>query len=503
MIQAPAASIDPIKQRVPLAFFYSPSHRAMFTSLIDFYEEHGGNGYKGSLDIVVLQERLRELNKLDQVGGEQAVRAYFVEAAVPSALDYHIELLREKFLRRETISTAQALIRHATDETADISTTVERSLFRVEQLGAISTPQKSDLSIRTISQLLGMTFDDSDNYFGDRILCAGQPCTFLGPGGIGKTRVCLQLALCMITGRPFLDLETHAPGKKWLFIQTENSNRRLHFDLKNMVKALSLTESDLSQLESCLYIHTLENDSDAFVNLRDDHNYASISNLIRDVDPDFIQWDPLNSLTDADLNADVDMRAIVSAISKITRSGGKQTRVPFVIHHSLTGKTGAARAVGWDKASYGRNSKVLQAWTRAQINLAPRTADDPNLLIMSCGKNNNGKAFPEIGVEFDENTGIYIRDESFSPEEFREDVGLGARKTPVSVDSVVALVQDKIPRPKLVERLRAKFDISQATAYRVIDRAESENRIRKEEDVNWRATYFLVEPKPSLPYSDA
>src|SRR5262249_31983803 len=145
--------------------------------------------------------------------------------------------------------------------------------------------------------------------------------------------------------------------------------------------------------------------------------------LIQEIEPDFVAWDPLNSLTDADLNSDMDMRAVVSAISALTRAGNPQ-RVPLVLHHSLTGKIGASRAVGWEKSSYGRNSKVLHAWTRAQINLAPRSGDDPTLLIMSCGKNNNGRLFPDIGVRFDEALGIYIRDDSFDPNEFREEIGI-------------------------------------------------------------------------------
>src|SRR5690606_7182414 len=92
------------------------------------------------------------------------------------------------------------------------------------------------LSIRSVMELITMSFDDADNYFGDRIIAAGQPVTLLGPGGVGKSRLVLQLALCMITGRDFLGIETRAVGKRWLIIQTENSNRRLKADLMNLWK---------------------------------------------------------------------------------------------------------------------------------------------------------------------------------------------------------------------------------------------------------------------------
>ncbi len=125
-------------------------------------------------------------------------------------------------------------------------------------------------------------------------------------------------------------------------------------------------------------------------------------------------FDPLNTFTSLDLNSDKDMRQVVAAITGLVKRGNPN-RVPIIVHHSLTGKAGAARAVGWDKSSYGRNSKVLQAWTRAQINLAPRDPNKPELLVLSCGKNNNGKPFADMGIRFDEGSGLYVVDHDFDP----------------------------------------------------------------------------------------
>jgi hypothetical protein len=167
--------------------------------------------------------------------------------------------------------------------------------------------------------------------------------------------------------------------------------------------------------------------------------------------------------------------------------------VPLLLHHALTGKFGAARAVGWDKASYGRNSKALHAWTRAQINLAPRSGDDPNLLIMSCGKNNNGRLFPEIGLRFDEALGIYVKDDSFDPEEFRQEVGIRASKRKsVTAEDVVDLCKDGITKPQLVERIKAEFGIQKRAAYDAVNRAEAAGRIEKDKNKNWPSTYSVV-----------
>ena len=90
------------------------------------------------------------------------------------------------------------------------------------------------------------------------------------------------------------------------------------------------------------------------------------------------------------------MTATLSAIGRVT-SQGDPKRIPVVLHRALTGKSGAARAIGYDRGSFGRNSKVLLGWTRAQINLAPYEADNNEVLVVASGKANNAEEFELSG----------------------------------------------------------------------------------------------------------
>lgn len=481
MFQTPKVGIPEAKTLVSAGFFYVPAHRLFFELLTDYFDEHG------EVEFFTFQEHIRALGHLEKLGGPGFLTGLKGGNYPVGSIAYYAELLRDKFARRELIKSHTEIVRMAYDESeepADIAEVAHRSNALIASL---AHPHKSTLTVRTLNELVQMTFDEKDNYFGDRVMAAGQACTLLGPGGIGKSRLSMQLAVCMITGRAFLDMATRGRGMKWLFVQSENNNRRLHYDLKNMVTALALTPDEVMAVNAGLFIHTLENDLDSFLNLINPQNYAAVHALIQDVKPDFVQWDPLNCLTDNDLNSDMDMRAVVSAISRITRQGDPN-RVPFVLHHSLTGKVGAARAVGWDKASYGRNSKVLQAWTRAQINLAPRAADDPNVLIMSCGKNNNGKAFPEIGVLFDEEAGIYVKDASFDPEEFREEVGINPGHFKARYAKEMLLdelsVLDGIKPPVLKRMMDAKYGMSKTHFYRFARELEDKKQL-VEKDGEW------------------
>jgi len=341
-----------------------------------------------------------------------------------------------------------------------------------ERISKARRLRKSPLSVRSVAELCCMEFDDADNYFGDRVIAESQPVTVLGPGGVGKSRLVMQLAILAILGRPFMDIETHAPGLRWLFIQTENSNRRLAKDLKAFMVSLNLTDEEMLKVDDCLYVHTIESDIDSFLHMESPEDYQHVQNLITDFNPDFVVFDPLNTFTALDLNSDRDMKEVISKITQATKKGNPR-RVPVVIHHSLTGKQGAAKAVGWDSSSYGRNSKVLHSWARSQINIAPRDAEDETRLLMSCGKNNNGKKFPEVGLRFNEVLGIYEVDKEFDPDSFREEVGLskkgGANKVLISGSQVADILGYEMSKPELAKLIQDEFGVGRTRAYKAID----------------------------------
>lgn len=369
-----------------------------------------------------------------------------------------------------------------------------------EAIADAKSSRKSKLTTRTVAEIIKMDFDDSDNYFGDRVIACGQSVTLLGPGGVGKSRLVLQLAISMIAGRKFLDFPTHAQGKKWLFLQSENSNRRLHQDLKNILIHFRPTETELRSINSNLVVHTIEKLEDSFMDLSTPEDKKQVQLLIEEHLPDFIVFDPLNTFSGEDLNSDQAMRNLVVSISKLSRHRNPEC-VPFVLHHSLTGKSGAAKAVGWDKSSYGRNSKTLFAWARAQINVAPRNPDNPNELVVSCGKNNNGKLFPDTGVLFDEQRGVYLVDPKFNSDDFREAVGIEKAKPQkilISATEIAALFGDSISRADLIKRIMAEFGCAKTRAYSAIDDALKKKFIIKKRGRNWDAEFTKPDPQTSF-----
>lgn len=340
----------------------------------------------------------------------------------------------------------------------------------------------STFCFRDADEFFGMKFDDSDNYLGDRMLCAGNPTSFLGPGGVGKSRLVLQLAICCILGRPFLGLETHAKGKKWLIFQTENNNRRIQKDLVNLSKAFELGESEIKMIGRCLRFYTLEQDNDGFIDMENPENAANLEAGVFDYQPDFVVVDPLNTFTSGDLNSDRDCASVLVKLFQAIKKGNPN-RVPFIVHHSITGKAGAMKATGWDKSSYGRNSKVLYGKVRSQWNIGKADGDDESRLILACGKNNDGAHFPTIGVIFDEGLGIYRVDPDFSEEEYRDSVTSTAKreKTEVSysIDDILRNMSQTEPirTAKLQKLCREECGISERQFYRFWNPLKETSRV--------------------------
>lgn len=253
------------------------------------------------------------------------------------------------------------------------------------------------LSFRSPNEILAMEFDDSDLILGDRYLAETQVMSLCGAGGVGKSRIVSQIAVSQRLGIPFGLLPTYGRPRKWMFLQTENSVRRQKFELtclRNWVERHHPGKWELVN-EGLLY-HTLETDTDGLLHI--EIAAPLILAGIMEHKPDVPVFDPIKDFTTGDLNADRDMLAVAYELTRLAKCGNPK-RAPLFVHHALTGKLGATKAVGYDRSSFGRNSKVLMATVRAQINVVPYDENNNDRLVIASGKNNNGREFEPFAVE--------------------------------------------------------------------------------------------------------
>lgn len=307
------------------------------------------------------------------------------------------------------------------------------------------------LTLRTIKELEAYVPPEGMKIFSNGYLERGNRTTVLGQGGIGKSRLIMQAALFCRAGRPFIGWNTEAKDAKWLFIQTENGNVRLQSDLVKMKQAFS--EEEWDHINKGIRFHTIEEEHDGNILLDVPEVYARVAEAVASFDPDVLVIDPLRDAHSGDLNGDGDMTEVTRLLVKLSKTGGRSDRALLVLHHALTGRAGAAKGVGWDRGSFGRNSKVLQGWARAQINIMPGGADDSSWLVVASGKCSNYKEFEPFAIRLNEETMLYDVDPTFDLEAWKGDVAGEKPKKEVTEDALVAAIEKaggKIEKSKLL-----------------------------------------------------
>ena len=129
--------------------FYKPAHAAIYETLIELYD------HNQSIDVVQLNQRLRDKQLLDQVGGVD----YLIELAeaVPSAAaaEHYARIVRDKAVLRRLIDASGKILydSYNSDQPAsELLDSAERTIFEIRQQG--TTEEASDLG-----KLLQDTFD--------------------------------------------------------------------------------------------------------------------------------------------------------------------------------------------------------------------------------------------------------------------------------------------------------------------------------------------------------
>lgn len=389
--------------------------------------------------------------------------AYSLESFLPEMIDKH--------RRRLVLDISERLAKLASDPDVPPLPLLEDANEAVRTLRRMCSSER--ITLRSAQDLLDQTLPQDDNILADRLLAQGQSLTLLGAGGLGKSRLLLQLAASCIAGRPFIGLRTHAPDLKWMILQAENSNRRLQDDLRALRAWLG---ADWERVAQRLMIHTLEAGHDCFVQLQSSGAMSKLEDAIREHDPDVVCFDPLNCFTSGDLNNDSEMRTVCQGITALCQ-GTRADRATVVLHHALTGRAGAARATGFDRSSFGRNSKLLHAWTRGQINLAPVEGGNNQRLVVSCGKCSNGEEFEAFAVRLDPQSMIYQVDPEFDLSGWERTVLNMERADPVDV--LLDVCKGGLRRAEAVKRMVERGQ-SRATAYRAVEEALRQGWVRCE-----------------------
>jgi len=442
----------------PLDLFYYPPHKVIYDGL------EGLRARKIPADIITLTQDLRERGELEKAGGAHAVTTLQTDyGKAPEIVAYELGRLREFHAMRQQRRLAQRMLNG--DVEPQVAALELKKIAEGSQSETIS-----DFTVRSAGEILELPRDEHANYFGDRLLALAQSLVIAGVGGIGKTRLLLQLLVAFIIGRPWCGIDTHAKSLRCLLIQTENGTARLQRDLEALKKWAA---QDWTLVDENLLIHTLETEDDLLLHLSEPENVRRLEGTIRKLNPAIVSFDPLRDFAVGDLNSDADMSATLRELGRIARIGNPD-RALVLLHHALTGRTGAAKAFGLERTGFARNSKLLQTWARGFINVVPGSEDNNETLVLTCGKNSNGKEFPPVAVRLNADTMIYEVDSDFDIESWRQQLISAKTKTGVRPQHLREILAKgrQYDKKQLAALIMEETGLGKSRAYQIIDEAK-------------------------------
>jgi hypothetical protein len=454
----------------------------------DFHHPAHGTIWRGfqslragvkAIDLVTITGHLADSNQLGNIGGPSYLAG--LQTFISTALNAqgYADTVRIKSRTRQAISTTERALRDLYAPGADIGSVLGGAIAQLSPIRAeYSESRGNSLTFRSVSEILGMTFSDSDLYLSNGYLQKGGSLAIAGSGGIGKSRLVMQLAICSAAGIPFLGWPTRG-NPKWLFLQTENGNRRLHHDLAKMTKSLGAEE--IALLDRKIVFHTLENSHDVLIRPSSDKAHNRLADAITRHDPDVVVFDVLRDFAIGDLNSDDGMSQTLDAIGQLARHG-RSDRSVVIVHHARTGKVAAAGAFGIDRANFARNSKVLLGWARAVLNIAPLSEDDPELIGIASGKNNDFREIDPLALRLNPDRMLYVPDRTVDVAAKVAALSeTGKKASSVTSDAVVEIVESVHPsgisRTELSRRVMEK-GCGRSKSYDLIADAETQKRIK-------------------------
>ena len=81
--------------------FFSPVNRLLFETMLGMQKE------MITIDALTLNERLRQIKRLDSICGPATIQALIEETPVAAHAEYYINIVREKYLLRRVIECAR------------------------------------------------------------------------------------------------------------------------------------------------------------------------------------------------------------------------------------------------------------------------------------------------------------------------------------------------------------------------------------------------------------
>ncbi len=183
---------DDVNHTLKPTDFYDTRHRILYKVIFDLVD-------KGTIiDAITVIERLGLIGQLEEAGGQEYISELAETAVTGTDINTYGELIRDRSLRRELLSTAQKIVKTVHDkqglDASDLLDKAESYIFH------LTDDQNIIHDIRPVGSLVGLVLEKIDYYYRHSDELIGQTSGF---DELDEKTAGLQSAnLIVVAGRP-------------------------------------------------------------------------------------------------------------------------------------------------------------------------------------------------------------------------------------------------------------------------------------------------------------
>ena len=117
--------VDQAMEDLSASCFYDPKHRMIFEAMSALVSEHT------SVDIITVSTKLRQLSRLEEVGGTVALANLSEKVGSAAHIEYYIKILKQKTIQRDLITASYDILRDAYNDAIKVDDMIDSAQSRI------------------------------------------------------------------------------------------------------------------------------------------------------------------------------------------------------------------------------------------------------------------------------------------------------------------------------------------------------------------------------------
>jgi hypothetical protein len=296
-----AKAMAEARDKITSEYFYVPRHRTIFNALCAMRDE------RSAIDLVTVTNWLRDAGLLDAVGGAAYVSELFRFVPCAANIEYYLEIISEKYQRRELIAACTETVRRAyapKTESDQDKTLVDEHDERLAAIRALHSRNGAhgESFVRLVARN-PEEFKRQTLLGGNRYLCRHGAMLVAAESGVGKSSLAVQWAIEWGLGLPSLGIKPARP-LKILYVQAENDPGDLYEMARGVIDKLKLSDEQRKQIDAnVVYVSERAASGAEFLTL--------LRKLLRKHKADLVFIDVLHAYAGGDVKDSEIMRAFL------------------------------------------------------------------------------------------------------------------------------------------------------------------------------------------------